>query len=416
MPMPLFRSIANSNNAGSALRTPAQRRISAPVSIRLSTITEGANAGQPENGVNDTRQSRSHIRSLDNVPDSPGRLPPYRQASRSSAGGRSQDTGRTAPPAYTWVPDPIEGEENLRAPVEGEKLAELRRNGGHLRKARQRGGWGRAAVVAAVVLLVVGLAVGLGVGLTAGRKHPNSSSADQAGPSGATSPDNRTQVFPLGEYSLLTNLREVNTSCTSNPATWRCYPYTVFNLADSSTNTSSAATFNWIITNTSSTYATNTSSSTPSEGIPANLTISSTNNPFSIIFTNQSLTYISLASNTSSPRLTFNFTQSKSVIPSTSITSNGATAECFFNSTVFTGTLYLDAPRTYPYGQEAQRDSSIGGFEQWPYAVEILQASPGGQDVPACYQMINGGVGDRILTAGTAMSEESRCLCDYRNY
>ena len=228
----MFRSSSGANNANSGLRTPAQRRISAPVSIRLSTITEGANAGQPEARADNTRQPRSHLRSLDDVPDSPDRLPPYRQASRSSAGGRSQDTERTAPPAYTWVPDPIEGEEDLRAPVEGEKLAELRRNGGHLRKARQRGGWGRAVIIAVVVLLIVGLAVGLGVGLTVGRKHKNSSSEDQGEPGGATPAENRTQVFPLGEYSLLTNLRDVNTNCTSNPATWRCYPYSVFSPTD----------------------------------------------------------------------------------------------------------------------------------------------------------------------------------------
>jgi len=394
----------------SSLRLPAQRRISTAAADRLSTITEGSNANAPI-----VTQPRGILRTGNSNPGSPARPTPSRQASRETAGRKSHETTRTGPPAYTWVPEPI-GDEDLRAPVEGEKLAELRRNGGHQRRRRDRGGWGRLTAIVIVVLLgIVALAVGLGVGLT--KKHRESEDSDETAsqPAGTTPDTDAVQQFPLGEYSMITALRTVNTNCTSNPSTWRCYPYSTYNPADGS-NTSSLATFNWIIANTSSQYATiNSTDTTSPEGVPANLSISATNNPFSIAFSNQSLIYIAPSSNATAVRYTFSFTQPKSVIPSTSLLSSGAAAECFFNSTVFTGTLYLNVSSTFPGGNLAD-ETGIGGYTPWPYALEISQRSGGGQDVPACYEMANGRVGDRILTATTPEPEGSECLCDYRNY
>lgn len=316
------------------------------------------------------------------------------------------------------MPEPIDGDEDLTAPVEGEKLAELRRSGGYIRPKRTRGGWGRLSVIVVLVLVIIGLAVGLGVGLTAGKKHENNSSSSggqSSQPAGTTPDTGLTQQFPLGEYSMITALRTVITDCTANADTWRCYPYTIYDPSDGTTNTSSLATFNWIITNTSTAYATNATQSTPSDGVPSNLTISSTNNPFSVIFSNQPLTYTATSANTSSPRYTFSFTMSKSVIPSVQITDDGAAAECFYNHTIFTGTLYLSAPSTYP-GDLSANDTGIGGYDPWPYAVEIQQESPGGHDVPACYEMANGAVGARILTMESTEPVGNQCLCDYRNY
>ncbi|TKA78336.1 hypothetical protein B0A55_03615 [Friedmanniomyces simplex] len=403
-------------NPESSLRLPAQKRISTPAAARLSTITEGPNANNP--GARNARP-RGILHTNSSTPASPIRPTSSRQASREAAGRTSRDTTRSAPPAYNWVPEPIDGDEDLRAPVEGEKLAELRRNGGYMRKRRERGGWGRLILILILVLLaVIALAVGLGVGLS--RKHQQSSDSggQSSQPAGTTPNTTLTQQFPLGEYSMITALRTVTANCTSNPSTWRCYPYTTYDPSDGSTNTSSLATFNWVITNTSSTYATNltTTSSTSQANNPSNLTISSTNNPFSITFTNQPLTYLSpSATNTSSARYTFSFPQSKPVIPSTSLLSSGGAAECFFNSTTFTGTLYLDAPSTFPGGSLAD-ETGIGGYAPWPFAVEISQTSGGGEGVPACYEMVNGGVGGRILTATTAEADGAECLCDYRNF
>jgi len=286
-----------------------------------------------------------------------------------------------------------------------------------MRKRRSRGGWGRLVLIVGLLFLaLLALAVGLGVGMT--RKHQtNSNSGAQSSQPAGTNPSAAPiQQFPLGEYSMITALRTVATNCTSNPSTWRCYPYTTYDPSDGSTNTSSLANFNWIISDTSSTYATNLTTSMSSQDTPSNLTISSTNNPFSISFTNQSLLYTPASStNASSAHYTFSFTQSKSVIPSTSLLSSGAAAECFFNNTIFTGTLYLDAASTFPSGSLAS-ETGIGGYTPWPYALEISQTSGGGADVPACYEMVNGGVGNRITTATTPEAGSAECICDYRNY
>jgi len=105
----------------------------------------------------------------------------------------------------------------------------------------------------------------------------------------------------------------------------------------------------------------------------------------------------------------------KPVISSSSITSNNVAAECFYNQTTFTADLYLDAASTFPSGALADA-TGLGGYTPWPYAVEITQSSPGGQDVPACYETVNGAVGDRISTGLTPEPAGNECLCDYRNY
>ncbi|KAK5732794.1 hypothetical protein LTR17_010212 [Elasticomyces elasticus] len=360
-----------SQDPQSSLRLPAQKRISAPTAARLSTITESS---QPK-----------------------GILRPTSSSTRPTL---SRGTSRSGPPAYTWVPEAINDDEDLQAPVEGEKVAELRRNGSRQR-GRTRGGWGRILLIVGLILAVVALAVGLGVGLT---KKKHKQQEDGIPQPAGTTPDlgQVEQQFPLGEYSFITALRAVETNCTSNAATWRCYPYSVFDPAESSTNTSSLATFNWIVSNTSATYATNETSS----DAPSNLTISSTNNPFSITFGNQSLTYVPGSSdNASSARYEFSFTQQKSVIPSSSILSSGAAAICYYNATIFTGTLYLDTNSTFP-GSGVADATGIGGYTPWPYAVEITQTSGGGVGVPDCYQSVNGGVGQRILTATTPEPED----------
>jgi len=408
--MAIFKSTSDSQSPDSSLRLPAQKRIVTPAAQRLSTITEGANAGAGA-GAN-TQPVKGILRSsLSSRP--PSTAPQYSGYARNS-----QDTSRTGPPAYGSVLEPIRSDEDGHAPVEGEKLAQLRRGGQASRRRRNRGGWGRLAlIIGLILLLAIGLGVGLGVGLTRRKanSHSNAEGVSSAQPPGTTPDTGQAQIFPLGEYSLITALRTVNTNCTSNAVTWRCYPYSIFNPSDSSTNTSSLATFNWVVTNTSDVYATNTTANTPDEGVPANLTISSTDNPFSISFTNQPMTYIFTSSNSTSARYTFHFPMHKPVIPATSITSNNAAAECFFNQTTFSASLYLHAASTFP-GPELASKSGLGGYTPWPYAVEITQSSPGGQDVPACYETVNGAVAGRILSGLTPEPTGSMCTCDYRNY
>lgn len=316
----------------------------------------------------------------------------------------SNDTGRSAPPAYEWRAQPLLVDEVHNGPVEGEKLAAYRRADGYKRKQHCIS-WRRSTLIiaAVVVLLVIGLIVGLAVGLTVGRKGSKGKGGGLAGPSETSSP----QPFPLGQFSMITALRTVNSSCTSNAETWNCYPYQIYDAANPD---SGKLTFNWVIANSSSSYATIDSGTTSDEGEPANLTISATGNPFSVTFNNTPLTYISPASNTSSARYTFKFDMSKAFNPPVSLASNNVATQCFYNQTTFTGTLYLSATRTYPAPNSS--DDAL----QWPYAIDIQQSSPGGADVPACYEYIQGQVGARITTGLILQPTDTQCLCDYRNY
>jgi len=209
----------------------------------------------------------------------------------------------------------------------------------------------------------------------------------------------------------------VDTSCTSNPNTWSCVPTTVYNPQDSSTFSASMSEFHWVISNTSSIYATNATDSTPDAGVPANLTISSTENPLSIVFSDKPLTYFNPASNSSAERYTFSFSMPKSVIPDIDISGTNTQSRCYFNETTFTGTLYLSEPRTYPESNATVSDS---GDIEWPYAIEITQSSPGGTSgdeiIPACYSYVDGTNGDLLDAGLAAQSADSQCQCGYRNF
>jgi hypothetical protein len=217
------------------------------------------------------------------------------------------------------------------------------------------------------------------------------------------------QQLPLGQYSFSTALRAQQTNCSSNPAAWRCYPYTVFNPSDSSTQASSLSTFDWIIQNTSTIYATSTTPNTPTSGVPANLTISSTNNPFALAFDAQELTYHA-DTNATSPRLTFEFTLPKVVVPTSALTSNNAVTQCYFNSTVLSGTIYLAGS----LGSSTTSTVS-SSYEDWPYPVEIMQISPGGEKIPDCYETVDGKVGAKVEGLEPE-AEGDECRCEYRNY
>lgn len=379
---------ANHHPRLSTHQLPPVQRISLPTAERLATITESAKA-PPTPPI--PRRSSLRISTQRSLPQ------------RWSASATSERTARTAPPAYDWVPDAADNKDDGNAPVEGEKLARLRTDERWRRE--RRGGRARLLIIVGfVLLLVIALAVGLGVGL----RHKSSSKT------GSLRPEvSRSQRFPLGSFSLVTTLDTVVTSCTANTATWSCWPFVTY-AEDSST--ASQATFNWVVANTSATYATADSTpSTPDEGIPANLTVHSTQNPFGIVFDKKPLTYIASALNASSPRYTFSFTMTKTAIPTVALTSDGSASECFFNNTVFSATMYLSAKSDYPSNSSAAL-SPAGSFEQWPYAVEITQNAAGGTNVPNCYETNDGAIGAPITTGLDAQPATSSCVCAYRNY
>lgn len=212
-----------------------------------------------------------------------------------------------------------------------------------------------------------------------------------------------TGPFPIGSYSLSTFLDTVSTNCTSNSATWRCYPYTTY----SSSPAAALATFDWIITG-----------SATSSG---NYTISSTDNPFAIDFVNASLRL--LDANAATERYHFQVSVNKPVVPSAALTSKNQMATCLFNGTIFEANLYTKIPKTYPpvsasSAAAAASPSSTAGsaFGPWPYAVEVMQTIGGGKGVPDCYEVVNGNPGAQITQGLTDQAAGDMCSCGYKNY
>jgi hypothetical protein len=275
----------------------------------------------------------------------------------------------------------------------------------------KRGGWGRLVLLAVAIIALIGLAVGLGVGLTVGQKKDHESDSIATSNGGDTQDGSALiQQLPLGQYSFSTKLRAQQTNCSSNPATWRCYPYTVLDLSNPGTEASSSSTFDWIIRNESATYATSTTPNTPTSSVPANLTISSTNNPFALAFDTQQLTYFA-DTNATSPRLTFAFALPKTVVPTSSLTSDNAATQCYFNSTILSGTIYLAGTV-----DSAANSTGSSSYQEWPYPVEIVQSSPGGDGTPDCYETVNGQLGARVVQGLEPKEEGDECRCEYRNY
>jgi len=214
----------------------------------------------------------------------------------------------------------------------------------------------------------------------------------------------------MGQYSFITALEETQTNCTANSATWRCYPYVDY----ATSPTGSVATLNWILSNTSDFYPTSGSTTTTSSGgIAANVTVSSTQNPFGITINNQSITYINDGSG-NGPRYAFNFTQSKSVVPSTAITDDNSQSLCFFNQTIFSAVMWLSNTTSHQPSLDAP--SGSGGYTPWPYSIEVTQIAAGGQNVPACYKTENGAIGQQITTGLNPQSSNDQCTCLYRNF
>lgn len=334
----------------------------------------------------------------------------------TKSGRPPRASAETLPPPYSryaWVSDSEMAGNDRALGHESEKPTLMNH-----RFVVRRGGWGRLVILLLLSLVaLIALAVGLGVGLSRRRDSSSSHNASAVGNSDGV-PGTAAQALPLGEYSITTALVAAQTNCTSNPATWRCYPYSIYSATSPS---SSASTFNWVLTNTSIHYITNTSLPTTSAtGIAANISISSSTNPFSLSFSSEPLTYINNASN---PHYTFSFTQAKTVIPTTALTDDNAASTCFFNATRVTGVLYLSSASTSSSSssdalpaRNYTQDASAEGYTPWPYAAEVMQVSHGGADTPACYETVDGVVGARITQGFTDQLADEVCVCDYRNY
>ncbi|KAJ4261558.1 hypothetical protein NW762_006986 [Fusarium torreyae] len=222
-------------------------------------------------------------------------------------------------------------------------------------------------VIALVAMAIV--AIALGVGLAIGLKNNENSIQEE------TSTSEPPPDFPAGSFAFKADLQNTTTECTSNPSTWRCYPYT----------TGSSATFFWIIT--------------PNNNTSYN--ISSTENPFVPSFTN--LTLNILDKDTSKERLQFSYTMDKTVVPDDKLSSSNRAAKCTFDDTIFEATLWTQS------SGDGDNGDDTGKFKSWPGDVEIVQRKMPGAGSPDCVDSEGASIGDIKSGSGT-------CECRYANY
>lgn len=280
----------------------------------------------------------------------------------------------------------------------GEKLSDVRRGVQNNKFIAKRGGWKRLALFA---FIIIALAVGLGVGLGVGLHHKsnskvngnnNGSGSSSGGASGTVGPSGNpasNTTFPAGSYRFDTFLDTVSTDCTNNSATWTCYPYSTY----AQNPSSSAATFEWIISPVENTQ---------------NYTISSTDNYFTIQFSNLSLSLLHEGAN--DEHYFFQTNLQKLTKPAAQLGSQNVASTCYFNETTFQGYLYTKMAKSYNTTSTNGTDSS-GAIEAWPYAVKVEQVTGAGADVPTCVDPSGQVLGDFSVDDGTKL-----CDCLYLNY
>ncbi|KAG0651422.1 hypothetical protein D0Z07_2095 [Hyphodiscus hymeniophilus] len=223
-------------------------------------------------------------------------------------------------------------------------------------------------------------------------RSSNSSGNSSGGASGSlgggpTNPASNT-TFPAGSYSIETYLDTVSTNCTSNSAAWTCFPYVTYDLSPSQ----SAATFDWIIS--------------PVEG-SSDYTVSSTQNPFSLVFTNASLSLMDVG--TDQEHYYFQIDMQKPVVPAVALTNSNAAGTCYFNQTTFQASLYTKLEKTYP-AMGTSNANTTEAFSPWPYAVKIEQVSAAGPATPTCLDTSGNSLGDFSVPDTANM-----CECLYLN-
>ena len=342
------------------MAAPPPKRIASPAGVRLDNLV-----------------SRSHHSpQLTNMPFT----------RRYHLGDPPREDAEKKPPSYTTIYGEHQASRVLSASFH--KILE------------QSGGWRKPALISLLVLaVIIALGIGLGIGLNRKSNDNNKYGLVINATSGSLgSPvKNDPQKFPIGSFSLITFLDNVATNCTSNPATWNCYPYETY----SASPKSSQAVFNWVISN----------SSTGSEPY----VISSSDNPFSVTFSGVPLNTFDVRKD--SERYTFSIPMIKQVWPTSALVSDNIRSTCFFNNTILSAMLYTKKPNTYPGGTSLANLTSSGSFALWPAAVDIVQASAGGANVPDCFETQNNQVVGSSLTHGLqAQPQAAACSCLYRNF
>lgn len=234
--------------------------------------------------------------------------------------------------------------------------------------------WLRLLIIVGLIAVVIfALAIGLGVGLTS-RDNDNNKTTDK---NADTTPEEGK--FPAGSFTFNTRLATTRTSCTSNPATWRCFPF----------EKDSSAKFFWII-------------SEPVDD-SADYTISSSDNPFAPSF--KGLTLSKFDQGNSDERFEFSFNTTRNIVPSDSIGPNNRVATCSFKNTMFEATLWT---RRRNNGTLPVDDSTDGKFADWSGDIEVKQVKQAELGQPMCEDDQGTEIADVQAGAGD-------CECAYTN-
>ncbi|KAJ4418685.1 hypothetical protein N0V85_001336 [Neurospora sp. IMI 360204] len=148
-----------------------------------------------------------------------------------------------------------------------------------------------------------------------------------------------TDLFPAGSYTFTAALTNLSASCAPqrNPALWQCYPYTLY--SPSANESTSAASFRWII-RPITTYS---------------YVISSSDDPFSPTGTFRDVNLTMIDANQPSERFTFSFTMAKAVVPDVT---TGSTASTVSLTSTTTMTIAVSSSSA-----SASKTASNGGEE-----------------------------------------------------
>jgi hypothetical protein len=154
----------------------------------------------------------------------------------------------------------------------------------------------------------------------------------------------------------------------------------------------SAATFDWIIS--------------PVPNSP-NYTISSTDNPFSLMFANATLALMNAGQD--DEHYFFQLMMSKPTKPTVPLTSSNLASTCYFNQTTFHAYLYTKMPKSYPNNGANTTDTQVA-FTPWPYMAKVEQVAASGAGTPTCLDPSGNVMGDFSVSDPTQL-----CDCLYLN-
>ena len=206
------------------------------------------------------------------------------------------------------------------------------------------------------------------------------------------------KAFPEGTYRFETVLESISTDCTTQSSTYRCYPYSTYSEAPDA----SMAVFDWII------EATDRESNA--------YQISSTKNPFSIVFQNATMNL--MEARTVEERFEFSVPLNMTVIPDRPLypRDGNRASICYYSGVIFSASIYTKKEKWWPEGSSTVaivEENKTQNPRRWPYAATMKQAVKGKNDVPDCRD-----------AAGNSMEEFGRnettggreCSCGYTNF